>query len=59
MDVEHDMLGVYLTQAEMISLILIVAGSVGVLLCWRGRRLWVKALFAAGVSAALSACVPI
>jgi len=56
---KHDVLGVFLTQAEMISMILIVTGCVGMLLRWRGRRLWVKALFSAGVLAALSACVPI
>jgi phosphatidylglycerol:prolipoprotein diacylglycerol transferase len=58
-NVKHDVLGAYLTQAELVSLLLILAGFIGVLISLQGRRLWAKALFSAGVLAALSACVPI
>jgi phosphatidylglycerol:prolipoprotein diacylglycerol transferase len=58
-NVEHSVLGVSLTQAEAISLLLIVAGSVGVLAKLRTRRSWARIAFAAGVLSALSACVPL
>jgi phosphatidylglycerol:prolipoprotein diacylglycerol transferase len=58
-NVEHQLLGVSFTQAEAISLLLIVAGLLGVLatLCTRG--LWARIAFSAGVLTALSACVPL
>lgn len=58
-NVRHDVLGIQLTQAEMISLLVILSGFVGVLLTMRARRSWAKALFSVGVLVALSACVPI
>jgi phosphatidylglycerol:prolipoprotein diacylglycerol transferase len=58
-NVEHELLGVSLTQAEAISLLLIVAGFVGVLATLRTRRWWAKIAFTGGVLAALSACVPL
>jgi phosphatidylglycerol:prolipoprotein diacylglycerol transferase len=57
-NVKHDVLGIQLTQAEMISLGVITAGFVGVLLTLKTRSSWIKALFAVGVLGALSACVP-
>ena len=47
------------TQAEAISLLLIVAGFVGVVVTLRTRRWWAKIASAAGVPSALSACVPL
>ena len=58
-NVEHQLLGVGVTQAEAISLLLIVAGFVGVLATLRTRRVWVRIAFCAGVLSALSACVPL
>jgi phosphatidylglycerol---prolipoprotein diacylglyceryl transferase len=57
-NVEHGVLGFSLTQAEAISLLLVVAGFVGVLATLRTRRFWVKLVFSVGVLSALSACVP-
>jgi phosphatidylglycerol:prolipoprotein diacylglycerol transferase len=58
-NVEHPLLGVSLTQAEAISLLLIVGGLLGMLATLRTRRLWVRIAFSAGAMTALSACVPI
>jgi phosphatidylglycerol---prolipoprotein diacylglyceryl transferase len=58
-NVRHDWLGIGLTQAEAISVLLVVAGLAGVLLTLRGRRVWLRTLLALGVVAALSACVPL
>lgn len=57
-NVEHTLLGIEMTQAEAISLLVIVAGLVGLLVTLRERRFWTKALLAGGVLAALSACAP-
>jgi phosphatidylglycerol:prolipoprotein diacylglycerol transferase len=54
----HDWLGIGLTQAEAISVLVVVAGLLGVLVTLTGRRLWVRILLALSVVAALSACVP-
>jgi len=54
----HDWLGFYLTQAEAISTCLVVAGLLGALATLKGRTIWLRVLLAAGVGAALSACVP-
>ena len=56
---EHDWLGVQVTQAEAISIVVVVAGLVGVLLTLQGKRPWTRALVALGVAAAVSACVPL
>lgn len=56
---EHEWLGATLTQAEAISVLIVVAGLLGVLLTLRGRRYWTRALFSLGVVTALSACVPL
>jgi phosphatidylglycerol:prolipoprotein diacylglycerol transferase len=56
---EHPVLGVSLTQAEAISLLLIAAGFVGVLATLRTPRWWAKIAFSVGVLSALSACVPL
>jgi phosphatidylglycerol---prolipoprotein diacylglyceryl transferase len=55
----HDWLGVQLTQAEAISILLVIAGLLGVLLTSTERRLWPRILLAFGVVTALSACVPL
>lgn len=55
----HEWLGVQLTQAEAISVLLILAGLMGVLYALAGRRFWLRILLAAGVLSALSACVPL
>ena len=56
---EHEWLGARLTQAEAISVLVVVAGLAGVWLTLRGRRYWTRALLSLGVAAALSACVPL
>jgi phosphatidylglycerol:prolipoprotein diacylglycerol transferase len=56
---EHDWLGIQLTQAEAISVVLVVAGLLGVLLTLRGRRPWTRVLLVLGVATAVSACVPL
>lgn len=55
----HDWLGVQLTQAEAVSILLVCAGLIGVLLTLTGKRFWTRALLALGVLTALSACVPL
>lgn len=55
---QHEAFGIYFTQAELVSVLVILAGFVGVLLTLRARSIWSRALFAVGVLAALSACVP-
>jgi phosphatidylglycerol:prolipoprotein diacylglycerol transferase len=57
-NVEHQLLGASVTQAEAISLLLIVAGLLGVLATVRTRGLWVRIAFSASVLTALSACAP-
>jgi phosphatidylglycerol---prolipoprotein diacylglyceryl transferase len=56
---QHDWLGLQLTQAEAISILVILAGLVGVQLTLAGRRPWPRILFAVGIVSALSACVPL
>lgn len=56
---EHLWFGAQLTQAEGISVFVVVAGLLGVLVTLRGRRYWTRALFSLGVVAALGACVPL
>lgn len=58
-NVEHVLFGgVNLTQAEAISVLLIVAGLLGVLATLRTHRVWTRIAFSAGVLSALSACAP-
>jgi phosphatidylglycerol---prolipoprotein diacylglyceryl transferase len=56
---QHDWLGLQLTQAEAISILVILAGLAGVQLTLAGRRPWPRILFAVGIVSALSACVPL
>jgi len=56
---QHDWLGVHLTQAEIISVVLVVAGLLGVLITLTERRLWPRIVLALGVVTALSACIPL
>jgi len=58
-NVEHRVLGVSVTQAEAISLLLVVVGCAGVLATLRTRRWWIKIAFSVAVVSALSACVPL
>jgi phosphatidylglycerol:prolipoprotein diacylglycerol transferase len=55
----HEWFGVALTQAEIISVLLILTGMLGLLVAARGRRLWPRIALATGIVAALSACVPL
>ena len=55
---EHYWFDTPLTQAELISVLVVVAGLLGVLLTLGHRRYWTKAFFSLSVVAALSACVP-
>ena len=57
-NVEYDVLGHMLTQAEMISVAVIGVGLVGVMLTLDRRKLLLKALVGIGTLTALSACVP-
>jgi phosphatidylglycerol:prolipoprotein diacylglycerol transferase len=57
-NLRHDWLGIGLTQAEAISILLVLAGLVGVMLTLRSRKVW-RTLLALGVVTALSACVPL
>ena len=54
----YDVYGVHITQAEGISLLLIIAGLAGVLATLGERRFWAKVVISAGVLSALSACAP-
>lgn len=56
---EHEWFGARLTQAEAVSVLVVVAGVAGVWLTLRGRGYWTRALMSLGVAAALSACVPL
>jgi phosphatidylglycerol:prolipoprotein diacylglycerol transferase len=57
-NVRYDILGTYVTQAEIISLLLIIAGLVGILATLRTKRFWTKIAVSAGVLLALAACGP-
>jgi phosphatidylglycerol---prolipoprotein diacylglyceryl transferase len=57
-NVRYDILGTYVTQAEAISFLLIIAGLVGVLGTLKTKRFWSKIVVSAGVLAALAACAP-
>ena len=54
----YEVFGAQVTQAEAISLLLVIAGLVGVLATLRNKQLWPKVIFSAGVLTALSACAP-
>lgn len=56
---QHDWLGIAVTQAEAISIVLVVAGLLGLLVTLKWTRLWPRVLLAFGVVTALSACVPL
>jgi phosphatidylglycerol:prolipoprotein diacylglycerol transferase len=57
-NVRYDLLGAYVTQAEAISFLLIIAGLGGILATLRTKRFWTKIVVAAGVLTALAACAP-
>jgi phosphatidylglycerol---prolipoprotein diacylglyceryl transferase len=57
-NVRYDVLGSYVTQAEAISFLLIIAGLGGVLGTLRTKRFWTKIVVSAGVLTALAACAP-
>ncbi len=57
-NVRYDILGAYVTQAEAISLLLVIAGLAGILATLRTPRFWTKAIVAVGVLTALAACAP-
>ena len=57
-NIDHDLFGHAATQAEAISMLVIVAGLLGILLTLDARALWVKVLVSLGVLSALSACAP-
>lgn len=57
-NVEHDLLGYHLTQAEVVSMALIVFGVVGILATLRTRSIWTKVVLSLGAFSALSACAP-
>ena len=56
---QHDWLGIAVTQAEAISIVLVVAGLLGLLLTLKWTRLWPRVLLVFGVVTVLSACVPL
>jgi phosphatidylglycerol:prolipoprotein diacylglycerol transferase len=57
-NVRYDILGSYITQAEAISFLLIIAGLGGVLGTLRTKRFWTKIVVSVGVLTALAACAP-
>jgi phosphatidylglycerol:prolipoprotein diacylglycerol transferase len=57
-NVRFDLLGTYVTQAEVISFLLIIAGLGGILATLRTKRFWTKIVVSAGVLTALAACAP-
>jgi phosphatidylglycerol:prolipoprotein diacylglycerol transferase len=57
-NVRYDVFGAYVTQAEAISCLLIIAGLFGVLATLRTNRFWTKIILSVGVLSALSACAP-
>ena len=57
-NVRYDILGTYVTQAEAISFLLIIAGLGGVLATLRTKRFWTKIALSVGVLTALAACAP-
>jgi phosphatidylglycerol---prolipoprotein diacylglyceryl transferase len=57
-NVRYDVLGAYVTQAEAISLLLIIGGLGGLLGTLRTKRFWTKIAVSAGVLTALAACAP-
>jgi phosphatidylglycerol---prolipoprotein diacylglyceryl transferase len=57
-NVRYDLLGTYVTQAEAISFLLIIAGLAGILAALRRKRFWTKVVVSAGVLSALAACAP-
>jgi phosphatidylglycerol:prolipoprotein diacylglycerol transferase len=57
-NVRYEMFGVSVTQAEAISLLLVIAGLIGVLATLRTHRVWKRVLVSVGVLAALTACAP-
>ena len=54
----YDVLGIFITQAEAISIILVIAGLFGVLATFRTHRFLIKAVLSVGVLSALAACAP-
>lgn len=56
-NVRYEMVGLFLTQAELISLAIIIAGLIGILLTLRTETRW-RFAFSLGALAALSACMP-
>jgi phosphatidylglycerol---prolipoprotein diacylglyceryl transferase len=57
-NVRYDILGTYVTQAEAISFLLIIAGLAAILATLRTHRFWTKLIVSAGVLSALAACAP-
>jgi phosphatidylglycerol---prolipoprotein diacylglyceryl transferase len=52
----YDVFGAHVTQAEAISLLLVIAGLVGVLMTLHKKRFWTGVIVSVGVLSALSAC---
>jgi phosphatidylglycerol:prolipoprotein diacylglycerol transferase len=57
-NVRYDVFGAYVTQAEAISFLLIIAGLAAILTTLRTKRFWTKVVVLAGVLTALAACAP-
>jgi phosphatidylglycerol:prolipoprotein diacylglycerol transferase len=57
-NVRYDILGTYITQAEAISFLLVIAGLAGILAALRTKRFWTKVIVSVGVLSALAACAP-
>jgi phosphatidylglycerol:prolipoprotein diacylglycerol transferase len=58
LNVRYGLLGTYVTQAEAISFLLIIAGLAGVLATLQRKRFWTKIGVSVGVLSALAACAP-
>jgi phosphatidylglycerol:prolipoprotein diacylglycerol transferase len=57
-NVRYDVLSTHVTQAEAISIVLIIAGLAGILATLRTQRFWTTIIVSVGVLSALAACAP-
>lgn len=58
LNVRFDLFGIAFTQAEFISLFIVLFGLMGVLATVKTRSVVIKGIFAATVLTLLSACAP-
>jgi phosphatidylglycerol:prolipoprotein diacylglycerol transferase len=54
----YNVFSVHVTQAEVLSIVLVMVGLAGLLATLRSHRFWTRAAISVGVLSALSACAP-